>query len=215
MYLVSRALSSRAWPELFASLLPSPETPSHLHLLGLPTTTHTPHYQMSGHLPQRPSLPTHTHPCTLTLSHTPNTQIPTLGTVTKEHIISRSGMHSQALTHHSGSLEDYGNLINSVNCLTRDRLFQNLSLETQARWPLLPSDSSQGPSPWKVRAQGSEEHTHCKSDLAVLFSQVAQVSWDVGLQPQVLSADGILLEGKDPPDFTFLLGIKEGDCKCR
>lgn len=72
----------------------------------------------------------------------------------------------------------------------------------------LSSDSIWQPPPSEVRAQRSEEHTHCKSDLAVLLAQVAQVSRDVGLQPQVLSVHSILLEGKDPPHFSFLSGLK-------
>lgn len=140
-------------------------------------------------------------------SHPTHKPKPSLGIIIGSTLKPRCGMQSQALTPFKLTLWKPINLIHSL-CQQGTSSFKPLLGNSSTVTPLS-SDSIWQLPPSEVRAQRSEEHTHCKSDLTVLLAQVAQVSRDVGLQPQVLSVHSVLLEGKEePPHFSLLSGLK-------
>lgn len=171
-----------------------------------PSTSKSPPLTVT--VPPHRDLSPHTHPVQKqTLMHLPLTHKskPTLGVITKQHLLPKLNLQSQALRPLKPTPWN-PRWLATVSQGTGS--FKPLLGDSGKVASVLPADATWQPSPGQVRAQRSEEHTHCKSDLAVLLSQVTQVSWDVGLQPQVLSVHGILLEGKDPPDFSFLSRCK-------
>lgn len=185
----------------------------------MPTGKHTPLQRREPPLPQRPllhtytchphrHLPKHTTPPAHSPSFSPNTQTKTNPGCHQRFHIKNKVWHagSSPSTIQADSLEAH--LTWYTLSVKTGQVLSNFSLEIQAPGTHCLQTPFGSRPPSEGRARRPEEHTHCKSDLAVLLAQVAQVSRDVGLQPQVLSVHSILLEGKDLQLFSFLSDLK-------